>query len=1041
MRNRNLYIFALAMLISIVMGRSWITQPSDGSNLQRRKTAISVKGYNADSLKLYIPGLDTIPSKLRADGICDFIDIQLPAGQVPIMLKERIDGKWRWADSILVFVPGEVARIVVETDSTQLIADGNSQTAFTITLYDSYGMKIYIPHPISVSIGGGELVADEYVMRDGGYQMIPREGEIRGVVKSGHESGKLVIEAIYRDIVGHKEIDLNTYLRPIIAVGQIGVEAKYRQSDDWPDVLSSDGENSEDYAIDGRGAFFMQGALMKRYSLTLKYDSKAVRKPVEMRKTDFDEILPVYGDMGSVFYIDRSTSPLYARIERNGSFIEWSDFHTDLSDKNEFVMINRTLNGINTNFDGDVIDVKLFGAVNADELGNSNRNHIVDVLTPDGSSGFYNLSRSDLIRGTEQVRLELHDRYENDIILETEQQTAFTDYEIDYENGRILFKRPVMSVDDELNKWYIVVEYEIESKGDDKYYAGARLDIKPFKSLSVGASAYHQNAEGSSYDHFGGDFSLDLGGGFATLTTQVALSSDVSSISDLNFAGKTELEIDRGNLRSNLYYKTIGEDFVNPSSTVNMPGQDKFGGDLALKIKQLTLDAKGFAELNDIGDDRQHGKADIIYDFGKLKTSLGMEIWRYLSDSTVQNIFVNGGVEYLPSNTTTFEIKRRQSIDDNSELPTESTLGAHYRFQARHSLFAIGGVREYSDDEISFFSNLGVRSNIAGVDASGQYRVSGKGDGLNSAAIIGISERITLLNNLYLDLALENERKIQSSSADTSASNEHISFSQGLTFQPKSWEITEKTEIVSHENNGDKIFLQFGATKEIGSDFTLLAREQFELRLPYQSLDNLSDYTHSINRLTIGAAYRPIGNDYLNSFLKMEYRSEFDRSPISDIEESLTEQIDEQSLIMSIMNAAMLNPRFELLLRYALKVNWQGMRIEIADNDSSTSFQNLGNVQTTTDLILAQGRFDITKRLDLSAEIRLLTQYQANSYTLDIAPEIGYVIFRNIRLGVGYNLYGVGDDDLSNDTWWKRGPFISLDVKLSERGLGHTVPK
>ncbi len=310
---------------------------------------------------------------------------------------------------------------------------------------------------------------------------------------------------------------------------------------------------------------------------------------------------------------------------------------------------------------------------------------------------------------------------------------------------------------------------------------------------------------------------------------------------------------------------------------------------------------------------------------------------------------------------------------------------------------------------------------MSGFNTTGEYKVSQGTDGLRSTALVGLSNRIQLSRISYLDLAIQNE-----SATAGDKSQDFTSFAEGLSIKPKGWLLSQRFEYRTHKTGGDKILFTGGVSTNLGQGLSLMMKEQLEL---IASADNdLSEWAKSNNRLMFGFALRPLSSDIFNMLGRLEHKAEIVR---------LTEPwIFSEKLIFSL--EGIFAPKsFELSFRYAGKNN-----VSHFQSFDSTSMERFDSDKVTayTDLWLGRLRIEFSRRFDVAFETRVLTQHNTADSRYDFSPELGFIIYRNIRLGLGYNIFGYNDADLSGAKAWSRGPFIGLDVKFSERGLGEIKP-
>lgn len=100
---------------------------------------------------------------------------------------------------------------------------------------------------------------------------------------------------------------------------------------------------------------------------------------------------------------------------------------------------------------------------------------VTDEIRGDGSSGRYRLSEAPVIRGSEQVRIEVRDRASITRVVKSTPQLRGRDYTIDYDRGDILFTRPVDEDDFRGNPIFIVVNSILDEK-DRRWYTSALLN-------------------------------------------------------------------------------------------------------------------------------------------------------------------------------------------------------------------------------------------------------------------------------------------------------------------------------------------------------------------------------------------------------------------------------------------------------------------------------------------------------------------------------------------------------------------------------------
>ena len=166
--------------------------------------------------------------------------------------------------------------------------------------------------------------------------------------------------------------------------------------------------------------------------------------------------------------------------------------------------------------------------------------------------------------------------------------------------------------------------------------------------------------------------------------------------------------------------------------------------------------------------------------------------------------------------------------------------------------------------------------------------------------------------------------------------------------------------------------------------------------------------------LITGLAYRPVVENWLNAIAKYEVKQDKNHyiNPFSDYATSI---ISIHTFIEPIQ-------KLEIGIKYAYK----------SATENSVNF----GATTNTNFYLLRAEYDITDDLKAGAEYRLLHQIEAGDKLNGYSADLGYVVYRNVRLSAGYNFKGYKERDLVDYTLWSQGPFVRMSFKFSEELLG-----
>jgi hypothetical protein len=88
-----------------------------------------------------------------------------------------------------------------------------------------------------------------------------------------------------------------------------------------------------------------------------------------------------------------------------------------------------------------------------------------------------------------------------------------------------------------------------------------------------------------------------------------------------------------------------------------------------------------------------------------------------------------------------------------------------------------------------------------------------------------------------------------------------------------------------------------------------------------------------------------------------------------------------------------------------------------------------------TQLLGADGRYDLTTRWDIGAWTSILTAADAGTTDYGLGASLGYGLMENVWLSFGYNLLGYDDADFSQGDFTAQGPYIKFRIKFDQENL------
>ena len=403
---------------------------------------------------------------------------------------------------------GGAVRAELDRQQSVLQADGRTRPVIVLRLFDAYGkparrgtMGAFRVDPPYRSWWEVQANDDNPLLTSGSREPsfeVGDDGIARVELEPTTQAGYAVAHLRFSD---RRQQELRVWLAPAsrdwilvgLAAGTIadiqaqgGAQLQSRAMADEPALVADDAT-----ATAGRVALFAKGRIRGDFLLTFAYDS--ARDPVAARRRlqgviEPDRYYLLYGDGMQQRDEAASTEKLFVRLERREFVALFGDFDTGLN-STELARYSRSLTGLKADYGGQRLAASAFAA--RTDYGRGR-----DEFRGDGTSGPYRLSRSDVVIGSDKLRMEVRDRFSVERIVSTRELARFVDYDIDYLTGSLRFKEPIAARDSEFNFQFIIADYETNGSGAQHTVAGARATAQlAAGKLELGASAVLDGAD------------------------------------------------------------------------------------------------------------------------------------------------------------------------------------------------------------------------------------------------------------------------------------------------------------------------------------------------------------------------------------------------------------------------------------------------------------------------------------------------------------------------------------------------------------------
>ncbi|MBF2017578.1 MAG: hypothetical protein IGS23_20710 [Rivularia sp. T60_A2020_040] len=1008
------------------------------------------------------------------------------------IISAQVIGSQEAPTTVKIMVRGGVHQLKVDTVESRIPADGSSTATIKGVLLDENGNRSNHDAVVTLASTAGEFLGSDFKPGQPGFQVQAKAGEFTATLKSDLDAKTVRIQAKVGKLEAFTQLQFQTALRPSLMTGVIDFRLGARGTDFYSrfkDFLPEDEDNNTEVKF--RSAIFATGAIGE-WLVTGAYDSsRSLNEDCNCDNRLFgsyqfsEQNYPVYGDSSTVNPTTPSTDSVYLRLERSSKisgaspdYAMWGDYNTEEFSRSsqQFTSLTRQLHGFKANYNIGNLQATAF-------YGNNVEGFQRDTLPPDGTSGFYFLSRRLVIPGSETVFIELEELNRPGTVLQRKQLSRGPDYEIDYDRGTVLFREPILRTDvnefGEVLVRRIVTTYQYEGAGADTDIYAGRLQYNFSRGVNNDswlAATYMQENQGDrDFELYGADAQFTfgkLGKIIAEYARSRNDSNEMGMIEGNAMRAEAEAEVISG-LQTRAYYRFADTGFANDATISFVPGQTRYGAQITGRITKTTnlrfqydhednfgiapqpIDT--FEELfsprttaipgSEVDNSLTTIAAGIVQRFGK--ANLSVDWIKREREDRISPETLNTDSNQLRSrlnvplgNKLSFVAQNETTLSENTDavFPDRTILGINWQ--------AIPGINlsltqqfytrgQFDGNSITSFNVNGEHKFGEDTSVTGRFSVLGGANGPTTQGALGLKQGITIASGLRLNLAYEhvfgdffgrNGTGIQfaqpfavGQSAASLGFADGDSYSVGLEYTDNpNFKASALFERRS-SSSGNNTVISAGATGKISRSLTALARYQ-QAGSSNQTLRALGDTAN----LRIGLAYRNPQDDKFNALLRYEYRKNPSTIPDTILFGTGTGAEDHTFAIETIYAP---NWQWEFYGKYALR----NSTTYLANDFSSNSTTNLGQLRAT---------YRLGYSWDLVGEARVITQ---SDYTeTGFVVEAGYYLTPNLRLAAGYAFGEINDRDFDGSRS-ASGPYLGLTVKLNELfngfGLQKRVPR
>ena len=1012
---------------------------NDQDTLPFAQTAIRIKGKASTTLSLTVNDEEIAEKRVgkkstivdKQTQVWEYIGINLKGGK-NVLKASQIDGfgNVRGTATITIVAPDKLGKVHVIVPAAGSPADGTTPARIIVKLTDSEGIPVTVRTPVTLETDLGRFDVEDLNATEPGIQVFIEGGQQEFPLLPPREPGQGTIRATSGITKATAKLDFMPDLRPLIAAGVIEGVVNLRNINTHALVASREQDGFEQelkhfsYESDGgkraasaRAAFFLKGKIKGDYLLTAAYDSDKDTKDRLFRDIQPDEFYPVYGDSAIKGFDAQSTSRFYVRIDKKKSYLLFGDFTTQsTSELRKFSNYVRSLTGARHHFENDRVAINTFAS-------RDSTRQIVEEIPGNGTSGPYNLTKPGLLENGERVEIITRDRNQQSVILKSVDQSRFSDYGIDATTGRILFRAPIPSLDENLNPIFVRITYEIDQGGDKYWVAGIDAQVKVTEKIEVGA-VYVIDRNPQSAATLQNNVKQILGvNGAIKLTDNTVLVGEL--VQTESFDGKKglgerlELKHKDDKLDASVYWGKTDDEFNNPGASQGR-GRVEAGAKATYKLDDKN---RIVGEILHTEDAVSNGKRDgqLVGIEHRFENDIRAEVGiRHSQETVTPAQETSAGT--TPNEFTSVRVKvtaplvEKANVFGEYEQDIENSdrklfaIGGDYRISTRAKIYARHEFISTISGPFSLNNNQTQNATIIGIDSDymkgghlfNEYRVRDAASGREAEAAIGLRNLWPVAPGIMLNTNFERVHGVGGSSSNESTAG---AFGVEYTANPM-WKGTGRIEL-RHGTDSDNLLHTVGLGFKLNKDWTMLGKSIISLTKNKGTVPG----EKWLERFQLGVAYRDTDSDVWNGLARIEHKVERD-----------TTLVDQETKRNVEIFSTHINyqPRSDFVLGGRFAAKWL------------TDLSNGSNDKSNAQLISVRGTYDINNHWDVSAYASTMFSSGATGRQHGIGLEVGYMLTSNLWLSGGYNFVGFKGDDLSGGDYTNHGAFMRMRFKFDE---------
>ncbi|OWU80372.1 hypothetical protein ATO5_03660 [Loktanella sp. 22II-4b] len=970
----------------------------DGDSVRRQTITVRLKGPADLAIRLMVNGVEQPGSRIGertswAGGnvqAMEYVAIKLKPGQNTLeMVGKGPFGNDRARETVTITAPGEPERIEIVAPAEAPATPG-TVVPVVVRILDRDGVPVQASGTVTLSARLGRWDVTDIRPQQIGVQAFIDNGEATFGLLAPQASGEDVISV--RGGFGKAEARI-TFLPDLTERVLVGVLEGAVALNGSADLIETDRLSAfEDTATGLRGELYLKGRIRGDALLTLRYTSDRDTSDRLFRDIRADEYYPVYGDNSERGFDAQSSTNLFIKVERGGSYFLYGDITVQPeSDAFRLGGYQTVTTGAKAHWQDEHVQITVFAA----RTGQKNR---VVEFAGRGISGPYDIDLTDFREGSDRVDLLVRDKDSGEILSE-ERLDRLSDYVLDYFLDTVIFDRPVPQTDEDGNPVSVRFAYQLETGTDRRYWLyGAEARVQLGENASAGARVIRSDAPRGTAEREA-VYAVFIETAFTRngmlqfeLAQAVNPEGDAGNAARLSFEKKGDraaLKIEATHTDAN--FAPTGSSAQRGTDKVRLEFDAALTEQMRLKLSSSWVaDRVAGTEMLDGAISGERKVSDNL----SLRSGLRFD-HDLKADGDATDLALTVGGDWTPEFAPDLTLKADLEQPFLGHGTGLLRLGAEYRVRDG---FLVKGSTELAfarDDRGPEVTNsrLDVEYTLRPW-LRGRSSLEASGGGAGQARFVqGFNGTTQLTEQLSLSYSLEHTEPL------SDAAERLTSLAIG-----GKWEAADGAWIMdadidqTFEEDGRTFFASLGVAGRLTPDWTLLGRSRL-------AADQRGDTDSLRHRLRFGAAYRPIEDP----------RFEF----LGWYEHQLEEngQRSEQHL-WSLAGTWEVNRNLRLNGKYA------GRYSELELPGSANSVEAVGLMQ----LAQAGASFDILPE-KLEATVNAFRIWDDQDFsTFGLGAELGFVVGEGTMLSVGYN--ATRDRAPNAPSLYQDGAYVRIRLKL-----------